>query len=130
MRQTKSVTTATSSMCSDHAPFTTRFLKIYDISRVTFNIGIIDLIYLWWYIKFCHRILVGPRAYQNGWHFYDDSSIYHHKLKWEIVTDPLVSYDETSIITIQKVIVTDWLHLPWHFCFAIVWRQQNGPNCR
>jgi hypothetical protein len=40
-------------------------------------------------MKFCHRILVGPGAYQNRWHFYDDSGIYRHKLKREIITGPL-----------------------------------------
>jgi hypothetical protein len=82
------------------ATSTTRNLEIYDISRVTFNDGVIDLTYLWWYVKVCHRILVDSRAYQNGWHFYDDSSIHCHKLKWEIVTDLLQAYDESSIITI------------------------------
>jgi hypothetical protein len=82
------------------ATSTTRNLEIYDIYRVTFNDGVIDLTYLWWYMKVCHRILVDSRAYQNGWHFYDDSSIYCHKLKWEIITDLLQAYDESSIITI------------------------------
>jgi hypothetical protein len=32
---------------------------------------------------------MGPRAYETGHYFYDNSSVYHHKLKGEIITDPL-----------------------------------------
>jgi hypothetical protein len=51
--------------------FTTRIQEIYVISRVTFNAGVIDLMI-----------------------------VYHHKLKREIIMDPLQAYDESSIITI------------------------------
>jgi hypothetical protein len=79
-------------------PSTTRNLEIYDVCRVMFNASVINLTYLWRYMIFHHIIPVGPRGYQNGRQFYDDSSIYCHKLKWEIVIDPLHIYDESSII--------------------------------
>jgi hypothetical protein len=89
---------------------TTINLEIYDVFRVTFNADITNLTYLWRYMKFFHRIPVCPKGYQNRRQFYDDSSIYYHKLKWEIIVDPLHIYDESSIITIWNE-KSSWIKL-------------------
>jgi hypothetical protein len=106
---------------------TTRNLEIYDVSRVAFNAGTIDLTYLWWYIS--HIILVGPRAYQNGWHFYDDSSIYRHKLKRDklsqICFKSMTNYQSSQFKTSNRHRLTS---SPMTFSF-IVWRLQSSPNC-
>jgi hypothetical protein len=103
--------------------YTIRNLEIYDISRVTFNIGVTELTYLWWYMKFRHRILMDPGGYQNIWHFYDDSSIYRHKLKQEIVNrSTLGPWQIINHHNLKREIVTDCFHLAWHFGFIIVWK--------
>jgi hypothetical protein len=98
-------------------PLTIRNLEIYDVSRVTYKTDVIDLTYLWRYIEFCHRTLVGPRWHQTRWHFYDDGNIYRHKLKWEIIIDYLqVLWWIINHHYLKREIVMDWLH--------------NGPNCK
>jgi hypothetical protein len=118
------------STSSPSSIFTTRNMEINDVFWVTFEAGVTNVLYLWRYVQFHHRTLVGPRRYLVGWHFYDDRSIYHHKLKQEIITYWL--HVLWWIIYHHKLkweFVIDWLHLRWHFSFVIVWILRNGPHC-